>query len=224
MPLLRSFLNLLAPRTDYRADQPALFQIDETYLVTGVGTVVAGTMLAGAVRTNDTLLLGPDTVGDFHPATIRTIQRRRMVVDEVRAGQTASFALKKVKRGSVRKGMVMAAAEPAPRACMEFAAEILVLHHPTTIGVHYQAMVHCGSVRQTASIVHMDQPVIRTGDRATVRFRFLKHPEYLAVGGRLVFREGRTKAVGSVTRVDALDGAAAGAAPDAQPDAAGVAP
>ena len=31
--------------------------------------------------------------------------------------------------------------------------------------------------------------------------RFVKHPEYLKTGQRLVFREGRTKAVGSVTKI-----------------------
>ena len=34
-----------------------------------------------------------------------------------------------------------------------------------------------------------------------VFFRFVKHPEYLKTGQRLVFREGRTKAVGSVTKI-----------------------
>lgn len=31
--------------------------------------------------------------------------------------------------------------------------------------------------------------------------RFVKHPEFLKVGQRLVFREGRTKAVGNVTKI-----------------------
>ena len=34
-----------------------------------------------------------------------------------------------------------------------------------------------------------------------LNFRFVKHPEYLKVGQRLVFREGRTKAVGNVTKI-----------------------
>jgi hypothetical protein len=34
-----------------------------------------------------------------------------------------------------------------------------------------------------------------------VFYRFVKHPEYLKTGQRLVFREGRTKAVGSVTKI-----------------------
>ena len=45
---------------------------------------------------NDTLLLGPTSVGEFVPVAVRGIHRKRMPVKEVRGGQTASFALKKV--------------------------------------------------------------------------------------------------------------------------------
>lgn len=41
-------------------------------------------------------MLGPDLLGHFQPIAIKSIHRKRMVVKEVRAGQTASFALKKV--------------------------------------------------------------------------------------------------------------------------------
>lgn len=87
-----------------------------------------------------------------------------------------------------------------PTASWEFEGEILVLHHPTTISTRYQAMVHCGSLRQTAQIQSMSQECLRTGDKALVHFRFIKHPEYIKPGLRLVFREGRTKAVGNVVR------------------------
>lgn len=62
----------------------------------GVGTVVSGTTLRGMIRLNDTLLLGPDPLGTFIPITVKSIHRKRMPVREVRGGQTASFALKKV--------------------------------------------------------------------------------------------------------------------------------
>ena len=61
--------------------------------------------------------------------------------------------------------------------------------------------VHVGSVRQTASILYMSSELLRTGDKAIVRFRFIKNPEYLRVGMRMVFREGRTKAVGNITKL-----------------------
>ncbi|KAL2101393.1 hypothetical protein ACEWY4_003154 [Coilia grayii] len=201
MDLLKMFLNLLSSRTSFKDDEPAEFQIDDTYSVPGVGTVVSGTTLRGLIRLNDTMLLGPDPLGSFLPIAVKSIHRKRMPVKEVRGGQTASFALKKIKRSSIRKGMVMVSPKLSPQASWEFEAEILVLHHPTTISPRYQAMVHCGSIRQTATILSMNKDCLRTGDKASVHFRFIKTPEYLHADQRLVFREGRTKAVGTITKL-----------------------
>ncbi|XP_061576618.1 GTP-binding protein 1-like isoform X1 [Cololabis saira] len=202
MDLLKMFLNLLSSRTTFSNDEdPAEFQIDDTYSVPGVGTVVSGTTLRGLIRLNDMLLLGPDPLGTFIPIAVKSIHRKRMPVREVRGGQTASFALKKIKRSSIRKGMVMVSPRLMPQATWEFEAEILVLHHPTTISPRYQAMVHCGSIRQTATILSMNKDCLRTGDKATVHFRFIKTPEYLHCDQKLVFREGRTKAVGTITKL-----------------------
>ncbi|KAE8283223.1 GTP-binding protein 1 [Larimichthys crocea] len=188
MDLLKMFLNLLSSRTSYRDDQPAEFQIDDTYSVPGVGTVVSGTTLRGLIRLNDTMLLGPDPLGSFISIAVKSIHRKRMPVKEI-------------KRSSIRKGMVMVSPRLCPQATWEFEAEILVLHHPTTISPRYQAMVHCGSIRQTATILSMNRDCLRTGDKASVHFRFIKTPEYLHCDQRLVFREGRTKAVGTITKL-----------------------
>lgn len=198
LDLLKMFLNLLTTRMHGLDNLPAEFQIDDTYTVQGVGTVVSGTTLKGTIKLNDTLLLGPDPIGHFQAIQVKSIHRKRMPVREVRGGQTASFALKKIKRSQIRKGMVMVSPEINPQACWEFEGEILVLHHPTTISKRYQAMVHCGSIRQTASIITMSKECLRTGDKALVKFRFIKHPEYVRKNQRMVFREGRTKAVGNV--------------------------
>lgn len=200
LDLLKMFLNLLTTSVTGLDDLPAEFQIDDSYSVPGVGTVVSGTCLQGVIKLNDVLMLGPDLLGHFQPIPVKSIHRKRMNVREVRSGQTASFALKKIKRSQIRKGMVMVSQEINPQACWEFEGEILVLHHPTTISQRYQAMVHCGSIRQTASILTMNKECLRTGDKATVKFRFIKHPEYIKIGQRMVFREGRTKAVGNVLK------------------------
>jgi len=57
---------------------------------------VSGTTLRGHIKLGDTLLLGPDSTGQFQSIVIKSIHRKRMPVREVKAGQTASFALKKV--------------------------------------------------------------------------------------------------------------------------------
>ncbi|CAH8626060.1 unnamed protein product [Schistosoma rodhaini] len=199
LDLLKLFLNLLPSRSEPRLNELAHFQIDEIFSVQGVGTVISGTCLSGIIKLNDILLLGPDLSGQFNPISIKSIQRKRLSVNYVRGGQTASFALKKLRRNQVRKGMVLLAPESKPKACIEFIAEVLILHHPTTISVGYQAMVHAGPVRQTATILKLNSHErLRTGDKDMVVFRFIKSPEYLYTGLRLIFREGKTKAVGTV--------------------------
>lgn len=58
---------------------------------------MSGTALKGVIRLNDTLMLGPDPLGHFTAIAVKSIHRKRMAVREVRGGQTASFALKKVR-------------------------------------------------------------------------------------------------------------------------------
>ncbi|KAI9143664.1 P-loop containing nucleoside triphosphate hydrolase protein [Paraphysoderma sedebokerense] len=200
LPYLRKFLNILPLTAKYDIDKPVEYQITESYSVPGVGTVVSGTVLSGIVHAGDTLMLGPDSTGHFVPAVVKSIQRKRVNVPVAYAGQSASFGLKKIKRSSLRKGMVMVSKNLNPKACMEFEAEVLVLYHSTTINPKYQAMFHCQNVRQTVKIVDMDKTVLRTGDRALVRFRFISQPEYVKPGSRILFREGRTKGIGKVIR------------------------
>lgn len=47
----------------------------------------------------------------------------------------------------------------------------------------------------------MDKEHLRTGDKASCRFRFIKCPEYIHIGTKMIFREGRTKAVGTITKL-----------------------
>jgi GTPase len=229
---LRLFLNLLPQRHAWgeKEDEPVEFVIDEVFSVPGVGTVVAGTLLAGVLtETTPRLLVGPDP-GDsgFKPAALKSIHYKRVPATRVVAGQAAALALKKIKRSAVRKGMALVSAALQPQARWEMCAEIAILTHSSTIACRYQAVVHVGVVRQTACIVAMSVEVLRSGDRARVRFRFMQRPEYVRPGDRFIFREGRTKGIGVVLPYDANDpappppptttttnAAAAAAAPDA---------
>lgn len=78
--------------------------------------------------------------------------------------------------------MVMLDPKDMPEAGLTFEAEILILHHPTTIKTNYQAMLHIGSIRQTATLMKMTKEVLRTGDRDRVTFKFIKYPEYIRPG------------------------------------------
>ncbi|RAL58654.1 hypothetical protein DID88_003018 [Monilinia fructigena] len=203
LDLVRAFLNILPHHGHYDADAPFEFHINDTFSVPFVGTVVSGIVKSGVVHAGETVLIGPDSLGQFTTTTIRSIERKRISVPATSAGQSASFALKRVRRKDVRKGMVVLpkSEHNAPKVYREFVAEVLILSHATTIKTKYQAMLHVGPVSQTCAIIDIDRSYIRTGDRATVAFQFVQRPEYLAPGDRLLFREGRTKGLGIVKSV-----------------------
>lgn len=213
---LRLFMNLLPSRKEWSnmRNESLEFYIDDVFQVPGVGIVVAGTMVKGQVALDKgqgpTLLLGPDSTGNFRKVQIKGIHTKSVPVAEVHAGQSASFAVKPVgggkaeralKKNMIRKGMVLVDPAANPRATRCFAAEVVVLHHPTTIKRGYQPVVHARTVRQAARIEDMNTELLRTGTKARVRFRFMHYPEYLTVGSPIVFREGRTKGMGFIKRV-----------------------
>lgn len=203
LDLVRTFLNILPHHGNYDPDAPFEFHVNDTFSVPFVGTVVSGVVKSGVIHAGDTILVGPDSLGQFTTTSIRSIERKRIGVPAATAGQSASFALKKVRRKDVRKGMVVLRKidEAPPVVYREFVAEVLILSHATTIKTRYQAMLHVGPISQTCAIIDIDRAYIRTGDRATVAFRFVQRPEFLAVGDRILFREGRTKGLGIVKAV-----------------------
>ena len=200
LDLVRMFLNMLPHHGHYDANAPFEFHINDTFSVPFAGTVVSGVVKSGVIHAGDTILIGPDSLGQFTATSIRSIERKRIPVPVCSAGQSASFALKRIRRKEVRKGMVVLPKIDGhpPKVYREFVAEVLILSHATTIKVKYQAMLHVGSISQTCAIIDIDRAYIRTGDRAKVAFRFVQRPEWLAVGDRILFREGRTKGLGIV--------------------------
>ncbi|KAJ5246571.1 GTP-binding protein 1 [Penicillium chermesinum] len=200
--LVRTFLNILPYRGHYDQSAPFELLINDTFSVPHVGTVVSGVVKSGMIHAGDSVVVGPDSLGQFTNTVIKSIERKRISVNMTAAGQSASFALKRVRRKEVRKGMVvLKKMDNPPEVHREFVAEVLILSHATTIKPKYQAMLHVGAVSQTCSVIDIDRPFIRTGDRALVAFRFIQRPEFLAVGDRVLFREGKTKGLGIVKSI-----------------------
>ncbi|KAH9978747.1 P-loop containing nucleoside triphosphate hydrolase protein [Lactifluus volemus] len=208
LDFVRTFLNLLpASEGDvdrFDATQPLEFSVTDVWSVPYVGTVVNGLLNCGTIQKGDPVLFGPDSNGTYAPTVVKTMQRKRADVTTAVAGQTVALALKHVPRVAVRKGMVIVhRSEVPPRAVRRFEGQVLILYHNTTMQPNYQAMLHCGAVRQTVRIVSIDHPqnLLRTGDRATVIFEFIAHPEFVKAGMKLLFREGKTKGLGVITRL-----------------------
>lgn len=207
LDLLKVFFNILPPLSNSKEQEELMqqlteFQIDEIYTVPDVGTVVGGTLYSGICREGEQLVVGPTDDGKFRELTVCSIQRNRSGCRVLRAGQAATLALGDFERSLLRKGMVMVSPEMNPTICWQFEAEIILLFHAKTFHKGFQVTVHVGNIRQTATVEALQgKEELRTGEKAVVRFKFIKHPEYLKVGAKLLFREGVTKGIGQVTKL-----------------------
>ncbi|KAI7945235.1 hypothetical protein MJO28_010930, partial [Puccinia striiformis f. sp. tritici] len=203
---LKTFLNSLPAglESQYPTEDPLEFTISDAFSVPFVGTVVSGVIISGQLATGQEVWLGPDSLGHFQLTIIKSIQRKRVHVDHALAGQSVSLNLKRIKRSGVRKGMVILSKnlDAPPKSTKVFEGQVLILYHNSTIQPNYQAMLHVGSVRQTVKILSIEKSqVLRTGDRAKIKFEFMKQPEFVKLGQKLLFREGKTKGLGVITKL-----------------------
>ncbi|MCG3108407.1 Elongation factor 1-alpha [Metallosphaera sp. J1] len=199
LDLLIKFLNLLPPRRSTPSSDPLVY-IDETYNVPGVGPVVLGSVIRGKVSINDSLLIGPSKYNEFKEIKIKSIQLNRVFVDSVNQGSIATFALQGIERDSLRKGMVLV--KNKPKAVRSFWAKVILLHHPTTIKEGYVATLHLHTIRQAVRFNKIEKGILRTGDSSDVQLTFMFRSEYVEPGQIFVFREGRTRGLGIITKID----------------------
>ncbi|PSQ04713.1 GTP-binding protein [Halobacteriales archaeon QS_5_68_33] len=197
-------LDALLERLPGTADPPdgefAMY-VDRSYNVTGVGAVASGTVKSGRVEADDELRLGPMQDGSFREVEVRSIEMHYHRVDEARAGRIVGIALKGVEERDVERGMVLLPRDADPTPVREFEAEVMVLNHPTRIGDGYEPVVHLETVSEAAAFYPAEGRLL-PGDTGKARVRFKFRPYLVEEGQRFVFREGRSKGVGTVTDID----------------------
>ena len=212
---LKMFLNLIPSDKEWikLRDNPVEFQIDSVFQVPGTGIVVAGIMTSGIVTLagsaeGPTLLLGPFSDGSFKKVRVKGIHMKCVKVNSVQAGTMASFAIRLIegrdrtlRKNMIRRGMVLVDPNSEPKAARMFAAVIQILHHPGTIKVNYEPVATLGTTYQAVKIHSMNTDILRTGDTARVRFRFVHRPEYISSGMYIVFRENKCKGFGIIKKV-----------------------
>ncbi len=178
--------------------------VDRSYSVTGVGAVASGTVMGGEVEAGDELLLGPMPDGRFEEVEVRSIEMHYHRVDRAQAGRIVGIALKGIKERDVERGMVLLPADAAPAPVREFEAEVMVLNHPTRIGDGYEPVVHLETIGEAAAF-YPEEGRLLPGDAGKTRVRFKFRPYLVEEGQKFVFREGRSKGVGTVTEVYPVD-------------------
>lgn len=208
----------------------SVFYIDSVFMVPGIGMVVSGMNKGLTIKLKQKMYLGPFS-GQFKEIQVRSIHNSlKQNVDEAPGNVQSCLAFKilnqkdEITRNMIKKGMVIIddINKYKNNVVKTFYARINILHHSTTIKTGYSPVIHCGPIRQAAkidldSIVKNDQNIdklndskqknlLRSGDNRVVKFTFQYNPEFVEENMIFFFRDGTTKGVGEVLKInDNLD-------------------
>jgi len=207
---LLSFLNLFQPveKKEKKEEKNIEYTIDQTFKVQGTGLVIGGQLSCGKIKVGDKLLLGPIN-NKYHNVQIKSIHCKRVPLAEIASHCYVCLGIKTdLQREEIRKGTVLISQDQVPLQVREFEADVMVLKtHTTTVKLNYEPVVHTGCIRQSAKILSIqndkneDVTILKTGDRARMKFQFVYFPEYLKTGARILLSEGMVKIIGKITSV-----------------------
>lgn len=175
-------------------DERRLFRlgVDRVFTLSGQGTVVTGTALAGMAATGDTLQLVP---GDAQ-ARVRSIHAQNRAAETGMAGQRLALNLAGIARERIERGNWVVA--PALAQCSERLDVTLTLLPDA--GMHLKAWsplhVHLGAAHQLARAVMLDGETLSPGQTGRVQLVF-DAPMHGVPGDRFVVRNAQaTQTVG----------------------------
>jgi len=206
----------------------SVFYIDSVFIVPGIGLVVSGTNKGNSIKIKQKMYIGPfnsssSREGTFKEIIIKSIHNSiKQNIEETSQGCQSCLALKltnqkdTLDRNMIKKGMVIIddLNKYKNNIVHSFYARINVLHHATTIKTGYSPVIHCGPIRQSAiidlnSIISENQNnnnennnILRSGDNKIVKFTFAFHSEFIEENMIFFFRDGTTKGVGEVLKLN----------------------
>ena len=165
------------------ASRRARLPIDRAFSMRGFGTVVTGTLYAGAMRVEEEF--------EVHPGgrrvRIRGLQVHGAAVKKATAGQRTAVNIAGAEPGELTRGMVLT--EPGlfhPTTSIDVALDLL----PTAMAVKHQSPVHfhAAASEVEAEIRLLEgSAAMKPGTRAFVRI-LLREPVLLLPGDRFIIR------------------------------------
>ncbi len=192
-----------------------IFYIEKVYCPPGIGWVVTGILKCvnpeGYIQANSQLFVGPnnDTV-QLKLWSIHNYYQEK--IDRLYNGQRGCLAIRSDKKLSYeffRKGTVLTNnLEILKRASYKYKAQIKLLSHPSNVRDNFSPVIHCATIRQSASIKIIeiktknkkeDEKVcMYPGDTAIIQLEFKFKPELIEPKQSFFLREGLTLGVGTI--------------------------
>ena len=185
IPALRAYVEQAAAHTEAQSTQGNFrLAVDRSFTVTGVGTVVTGTVFSGRVEVGDKLLLSPSG----RPVRVRGIHAQNRAADFGLAGQRCGLNLAVVDKVDVQRGdWVLDPALHRPSARMD--VRLTLLPNQTQSLRHWTAVhVHVGAFHATGRLALLQAEPLVPGESAFVQL-VLDKPTCAVQGDRCILRD-----------------------------------
>jgi selenocysteine-specific elongation factor len=171
-----------------RRDSPQRFRlaVDRSFVLAGIGTVVTGTVLSGAVTGGDHVIVSPSGIA----ARVRSIHAQNRPADRGNAGDRCALNLvgEGIAKDAIRRGDAVLAPElHAPTDRIDARLKVLA-SEPKPIAQWMPARLHHAAADVEARIVLLSDQPIAPGCDAYVQL-VLEKPIAAAVGDRYVLRD-----------------------------------
>lgn len=157
--------------------------IDRSFATKGFGTVVTGTLMAGAVQVKDEV--------ELHPlrqhVRVRGLHSGGKATERAVAGQRTAVNLAGIEHSEIKRGMVLTTPgifEPTRR----IDARISLLSSARPLRNRSRAHFHQGSAEAIAEIVLLGQSELAPGQDALAQLR-LQDPVLVLPGDRFILRQ-----------------------------------
>jgi selenocysteine-specific elongation factor len=163
---------------------------DRSFVLTGVGTVVTGTMLSGAVAVGDTVMISPSGMA----ARVRSIHAQNRVAERGCVGDRCALNLvgDGVSKDAIRRGdAVLDPALHAPTDRIDATLRVLA-SESKPITQWMPVRLHHAAADVGARLVLLGDGPIAPGEQAYVQV-VLERPVAAAIGDRYVLRDTSAK-------------------------------
>jgi elongation factor Tu len=192
------------PTPKRETDKPFLMPVEDTFSISGRGTVCTGRIEQGTLKVGDEI----EVVGlkDTQKTTCTGVEMFKKSMDFGQAGDNVGALLRGLKRDDVKRGQVLAAVNTV-KTYKKFKAEVYVLtqneggrHTPFFNSYRPQFFFRTADVTGTVTLPENVEMVV-PGDNATMNIELLT-PVAMSQGLRFALREGgKTVGAGVVAAV-----------------------
>ncbi|MCK5233892.1 MAG: elongation factor 1-alpha, partial [Candidatus Aenigmarchaeota archaeon] len=160
-------------------DKPLRLPVQDSYTITGVGTVPVGRVESGIIKPNDKIIFMPS--GKI--ADVKSVEMHHEQMPQAVAGDNIGFNVRGLGKDDVGRGDVAGHVNNPPTVAEEFTAQIIVLQHPSVITKGYTPVFHVHTAHVACQIIEIVKKINpSTGETVA------ENPDYIKAGDAAVIK------------------------------------